>query len=106
VAQNLVPRPGGGFEWRLGWEGILASMAHIAAWPAHAPAPPAQGLPVHFVRCTRSTYIAGARHGAAIAAAFPGARVHDVEAGHWVHADNPRAFWALMAGLLGVPAGS
>jgi esterase len=104
VGQNLVPRAsGGGFEWRLGWAGILASMAHFAAWPAHAPAPP--GLPVHFVRGTRSTYIA-ARHGAAIAAAFPGARVHDVEAGHWVHADNPRAFWALMAGLLGVPAGN
>jgi esterase len=97
VAQNLVPREGGGFTWRLGWECILASMGNFAAWPSHPPA--RAGLDVHFIRGTRSTYITQAHMGA-ISATFPGAAVHGVEAGHWVHAENPAGFWGVLAKVL------
>ena len=101
VAQNLVPLPSGGFAWRLGWESILASMPHFAAWPSHAPAAP--GLRAHFIRGTASTYISERNEGA-LRATFPGAQLHSVQAGHWVHAENPRDFMAVLRGVLELPA--
>ena len=103
VAQNLVPQEGGGFAWRVGWPGILASLPLYAGWEGFAaPARGSGGGPeaVHFVRGSASSYVLPA-HEPAIRALFPAAQVHTVEgAGHWVHADKPSEFNALLAGLL------
>ena len=105
VAQNLTPREGGGYGWRLGWQSILASMPHFADWPQA----PSQGqqqlqqLQAHFIRGTRSTYIAQ-HHLPGIQQLFPRAELHAVEAGHWVHAENPKGFWEVLTKVLGIPA--
>jgi esterase len=102
VAQNLVPQEGGGFAWRVGWPGILASLPLYAGWEGFAAPARGSGGPeaVHFVRGSASSYVLPA-HEPAIRALFPAAQVHTVEgAGHWVHADKPSEFNALLAGLL------
>jgi esterase len=103
VAQNLVPLEAGGFAWRVGWEGILASLPLFAGWeaPAGVVGAGARGpQAVHFVRGSASSYVLPA-HEPAIRALFPCAEVHTVEgAGHWVHADKPAEFNALLAALL------
>lgn len=105
VAQNLVPQEGGGFAWRVGWEGILASLPLFAGWEGfEAAVSPSSGgggpAAVHFVRGSASSYVLP-RHEPAIRKHFPNAELHTVEgAGHWVHADKPAEFNALLAGLL------
>ena len=111
VAQNLVPQPGGGFSWRVGWEGILASLPLYAGWgeagaaggageAAAAAVEPLDGASVHFIRGAESSYVLP-RHEPAIRALFPSAQLHTIEgAGHWVHADKPAEFGALLAKLL------
>jgi len=105
VAQNLVPREaGGGFVWRLGWDCILASMGNFAAWPPHPAAlAPESQIECHFIRGTKSTYITE-HHMQHIHAVFPQAKVHGVDAGHWVHAENPKDFWQLLSRLLSIPS--
>ena len=104
VAQNLVPQEGGGFAWRVGWEGILASLPLYAGWEGLAAAPGGGGsggpAAAHFVRGGTSSYVLP-KHEPAIRALFPAAEVHTVEgAGHWVHADRPAEFNALLERLL------
>lgn len=105
VSQNLVPAADGTYRWRINTACIRDSMEAFASFPPHVPGrdTPPPG-PVHFISGSQSSYIAQ-QHLPAIAARFPGAAVHTVEgAGHWVHADKPKEFWALLAKLLGMPA--
>jgi esterase len=102
VAQNLVPVDGG-FTWRVNFPALVAALPSYANWPAPPPgydAARTAALTVDFIGGSLSSYIKP-EHQAAIAALFPRAKMHVVEgAGHWVHADRPKEFGELLAGLL------
>ena len=93
LLQNL--RLGVAPHWRVNLEAITAALAD---WPEPAGAPYAG--PVLFVAGARSDYIRP-EHRAAIRALFPRARFVTVKAaGHWVHADNPAGFAAVVEAFL------
>jgi len=111
VAQNLVPREGGGYKWRLGWAGILNSMHNFAAWPGceeegHHPKSATNTISTHIIRGSKSSYVLD-KHLPLFHAQFPGALVHTVDAGHWVHAENPKDFWRVLSSILALsPVGA
>lgn len=99
MASNLVFEEGR-YVWRLDFDGMEALLRDFFArdlWEV-VESPP-EGLDVHFVRATASHVLsdtaqdriraAGARHGRA--------HLHDVEGGHWLHVDNPRAVLELLS---------
>ncbi len=80
--------------WRIGLAEIAASLPEIEGWPALA-AEPYRGKAL-FVAGERSGYIQPA-HRSPIRALFPSARFATLKhAGHWLHADNPDGFVALL----------
>ena len=85
-------------RWRVGLAAIAAALPVLEDWPATAAAPYPGA--VAFVAGARSGYIRP-EHRPAIRALFPAARFVTVkDAGHWVHADNPAAFVAVVAAFL------
>ncbi len=86
-----------GSGWRIGLAGIAASIGAIMGWDDPGGAPFAG--PTLFVAGERSRYIR-AEDRPAIRALFPEARFLTVkDAGHWVHADQPEGFAAVMEGF-------
>jgi esterase len=88
--------------WKIGLADIAAALPDIQDWPAelapgrHAPYPG----PALFIAGEYSDYIAP-RHRPAIAALFPAARhITLKQAGHWLHADNPEGFAAILSAFL------
>jgi pimeloyl-ACP methyl ester carboxylesterase len=92
LLQNLLP--GAAPAWRIGLRDIAAAIPDIEAF-----APPAGASypgPALFVRGERSDYILPA-HRPAIGAYFPASQLVTLEgAGHWLHADAPEAFAAVV----------
>lgn len=96
LLQNL--RFGAQPGWRIGLEEIIANLELIEGWPDFDD--PAYAGPVLFVAGARSDYIRPG-HRPAIRALFPSARFVTLkDAGHWVHADNPDGFTALVDAFL------
>ncbi|MBV8578910.1 MAG: alpha/beta fold hydrolase [Acetobacteraceae bacterium] len=96
LLQNL--RPGSSPEWRIGLAEIGAALPVIEGWDA----PPGATYdgPTLFISGARSDYIR-MEHRPAIRALFPAARFVSVkDAGHWVHAENPDGFLAVLVGFL------
>ncbi len=86
-------------HWRIGLREILAAMPDIGGWPALPPGAAYAG-PTLFVAGARSNYIR-ADHKPLIRGLFPAARFVTVkDAGHWVHADNPAGFMAVLEAFL------
>lgn len=80
--------------WRIGLDAIIAGMDAIQDWPA-IDAPPYAG-PTLFLSGARSRYVLP-EHRPAIAALFPAARFVTLKnAGHWLHADDPEGFFAVV----------
>ncbi|MCC6002597.1 MAG: alpha/beta fold hydrolase [Pararhodobacter sp.] len=78
-------------QWRLNLDILSREMEQITGWPDHADQPPFAG-PTLFLAGARSDYILPA-HRASIRARFPQARFARIpDAGHWLHAEQPRAF--------------
>lgn len=87
-------RLGGNAHWRIGLDAIIAGMDDIQDWPA-IDAPPFSG-PTLFLAGARSRYIRP-EYRPAIAALFPSARFVTLRnAGHWLHADDPEGFLAVV----------
>ncbi|MBR0659557.1 alpha/beta fold hydrolase [Neoroseomonas oryzicola] len=85
-------------EWRIGLAEIAAAMPEIEDFAA----PPGARYdgPVLVIAGERSPYIR-AEHHALFRALFPAARFATVPAaGHWVHAENPAGFLALLEPFL------
>ena len=83
-----------GRRWRLNLEVLRREMAGIIGWPA---APGMWDGPALFLSGALSDYVTPDQR-PAIKALFPAARFAKIpEAGHWLHADNPRAFEASVA---------
>lgn len=84
-------------SWRIGLEEIAAAMPAISDWPFDGETYPG---PVLFVLGARSRYVRP-EHRPLIAAHFPRARYVSLKnAGHWVHADDPVGFLAVLRAAL------
>ncbi len=102
LLQNLR-RDGGRWRWQMNLQLLGDELAEVAGWPDLRSAPwnaaPYPG-PVLWVGGDRSAYIRP-EHGPAMRALFP--RVQSVTvkgAGHWVHADQPAVFEAVLRRFL------
>ena len=109
LLQNL--RLGTPPTWRIGLQEIAAALADLEGWdgPPNGPPPPA-GSPdptytgrTLFVAGETSDYIKREDR-PLIRALFPIARFVTVKhAGHWLHADNPAGFLAVVEAFLSAP---
>ncbi|HEX5326407.1 MAG TPA: alpha/beta fold hydrolase [Acetobacteraceae bacterium] len=96
LLQNLSS--GAAPTWRLGLAEIAAGMPDIEAWPASDGA--VYTGPALFLAGETSDYIKR-EHRPAIRALFPSARFVTIRnAGHWLHADNPAGFVAVIETFL------
>ena len=98
LLQNLVFEAGEA-RWRLNLVAIARDMPLISGFPSF-PAGRTYDGPALFVAGGRSLYVRP-EHEPLIKELFPAARVARIaEAGHWVHAEAPAAFLALVAPFL------
>jgi esterase len=98
LMQNLV-RHNDHFDWRINLVGICAAMPQLCSFPPELLGATFEG-PVTVIAGERSDYVP--RHdGSAFGPMFPRAQVEVLPgAGHWVHADQPAAFVALLKRVL------
>lgn len=90
---QLGPTP----SWRIGLDEIAAAMPDISDWPFTAEIYPG---PTLFILGAKSHYVR-VEHRPLIAAEFPRARFVSLKnAGHWVHADDPVGFVAVLRAAL------
>jgi esterase len=95
LLQNLQfgPNP----RWRIGLAEIAAAIPDLEGWIELPGSYPGPSL---FVSGARSAYVL-AEHRSIIRAQFPATRFVTVKnAGHWVHADNPAGFLAVLEAFL------
>jgi pimeloyl-ACP methyl ester carboxylesterase len=98
LVQNLVFEEGRA-RWRLNLAAIERAMPTLVDFPA-LPAGAVYRGPALFVAGSRSDYLRP-EHEPAIRRLFPAARLaHIAGAGHWVHAERPREFLALVESFL------
>ncbi len=99
LAQNLET-DGDGLRWRPNLDALAAGLeTDILGFP-DLPASARYEGPALFLRGERSDYVRPAHHDA-IRARFPAAEFAVVpDAGHWLHAENPRAFLAALDAFL------
>jgi len=80
-----------GLAWKPNLEALVETMPAIEDWPPLDGVDPYEG-PTLFIAGGRSDYI-GPHHQAEIDRLFPHAEVETIpDAGHWVHAEAPKAF--------------
>jgi len=99
LMQNLVSR-NSHFDWRVNLAGIAASIHQLSDFPAEL-----RGLqfagPVHVIAGGRSDYVEHV-DGRDYQPMFPKIRLDVIDsAGHWVHAEEPKRFLALLHSALG-----
>jgi esterase len=96
LLQNL--QLGAAPAWRIGLGEIVAAFAEIEGWDA--PADARYSGPALFVAGATSNYIQP-EHRPIIRSQFPSARFVTLKnAGHWLHADNPSGFIAVVEAFL------
>jgi esterase len=84
--------------WRVGLAEIIAAFADIEAWDV--PGSARYTGPTLFIAGATSNYIKP-QHRPVIRALFPNARFVTLKnAGHWLHAENPRGFVAVVEAFL------
>lgn len=97
LLQNL--KFGAAPAWRVSLDAIAAALPEIESWPQIAAAPYAG--PTAFVVGGRSDFVRE-QDRPAIRALFPAVRFITLKnAGHWVHADDPEGFIAILAAAVG-----
>jgi pimeloyl-ACP methyl ester carboxylesterase len=90
LLQNLVAEDGR-LRWRINLDALAANMAVLTGYPDDLEGRRYDG-PAFFLAGAESDYVLPAYH-EAIRALFPQAEIDAIEgAGHWVHAEQPRAF--------------
>lgn len=98
LLQNLVVE-GRHSRWRLNLDAIERAMPDLTGFPA-VPAGIAYAGPTLFVAGARFDYVRP-EHEPTIRRLFPRARIERVaDAGHWIHAERPDAFLAVVAPFL------
>jgi pimeloyl-ACP methyl ester carboxylesterase len=109
MLENAVPEPavrlfllqnlrfGAAPAWRIGLPEIAAAIQDLEGW---VPLDGVYAGPTLFVTGARSDYVRS-EHRPVIRALFPRARFVAVKnAGHWLHAENPAAFMAVLEAFL------
>ena len=92
--------PGAAAGWRIGLDHIANDITILKSWPQFPPGACYEG-PTLFVSGARSDYLLPAYHDA-IKKSFPAVQFETIQdAGHWLHADQPAAFGAVVEGFLG-----
>ncbi|MEQ8602329.1 MAG: alpha/beta fold hydrolase [Marivibrio sp.] len=82
---------GDALSWKPNLDALVDNMPQIEDWPALDGVEPFEG-PTLFIAGGRSDYI-GPQHQAEIERLFPNAEIETIPgAGHWVHAEAPKAF--------------
>ena len=96
---NLAAGEDGGLAWKPNLAELYACLPDILDWPEHLFGYQNSG-PALFVAGGKSPYIKES-HKPDIARLFPAAQ-HVVipDAGHWVHAEQPKAFYEAVSGFL------
>ena len=97
LLSNLT-RGDAGLRWTLNLPAIRAAMDTLTGWPAVDGRYDGETL---FLAGERSDYVTKAAR-PAIDRHFPNARIEPVPAGHWIHAEAPRATLAALRGFLGL----
>lgn len=98
LLQNLR-RDGASWQWQANLETVGRDLAVISGWPDDLAAATYEG-PVLWVAGATSNYIPDSAV-AAMRAAFPRVQKTVIKgAGHWVHADQPDVFVAVLKGFL------
>lgn len=96
LLQSLILSPDGN-RWALNLDALEANMADIVGFPD---VDGRFGRPALFLRGGESPYVRDA-HRPRIEGLFPNARIESLaDAGHWLHADNPRGFLASVSRFL------
>jgi pimeloyl-ACP methyl ester carboxylesterase len=98
LLQNLLFEQGRA-RWRINLPAIAANMAALIGW---LPPPGAETYdgPALFVHGGNSSYVTAAHHGE-IRRLFPNAAIVAVDgAGHWIHAERPAEFLAVVESFL------
>lgn len=103
MTTNLERNEDGAFRWSLDWdvmEQLLESFFETDAWPLVESPPP--GWEVRLVRATRSPALTeeDVARVERVSKERRSVRLHEVEGGHWLNADNPDAMVELLAGEL------
>ncbi len=102
LAQNLVSRPEG-LAWRINLEAIAAAMPVLRSFPDALRARRC-GAPLTVIAGADSAYVTHA-DGREFAPMFDDVRIEVIAgAGHWVHADRPQEFVAIVRRTLGADA--
>jgi esterase len=98
LMQNLVSR-NSHFDWRINLAGIAASIHQLSDFPSELRGLQFKG-PVNVIAGGRSDYVQHA-DGRDFQPMFPKTRIDVIDsAGHWVHADEPQRFLALLRTVL------
>jgi len=98
LLQNLIFE-NDGVRWRLNLDAIARDMARLIDFPA-LPEGRAYEGPALFIAGARSDYVRS-EHEPAIRRLFPKAEIAHIEnAGHWLHAEQPAAFLAIVEPFL------
>lgn len=101
LLQNLVADEAeGGFRWRCNLAGLAAGMADILDFPTALDGK-TYDAPTLFLTGADSNYVRS-DHRSRIRSLFPTARFASLKnAGHWLHADQPRPFMAAVRTFVG-----
>jgi pimeloyl-ACP methyl ester carboxylesterase len=95
--KNLTRLPEGGFQWKANMPSIIASYDRLMEDIQYLHPYLGETL---FVRGERSRYILDEDF-TALLPVFPKAKLSTIpEAGHWVHADQPTAFFEVIHNFL------
>ena|SRR5947207_8120690 len=98
LLQNLIFEDGQA-HWRLNLAASEQEMPRLVSFPA-VPAGRAFGGPTLFIAGGLSDYLRP-EHEPAIRQLFPNAQIANIDnAGHWLHAEQPAAFLAIIEGFL------
>lgn len=91
LLQNLI-KTDQGYSWRINLSVLAENMSTLIDFPMTESGQPFHG-PTLFVRGGASDYVDPVRHDEIIHALFPNYRIETIDgAGHWLHAEQPKAF--------------
>lgn len=93
LLKSLYQDENGSWKWRFNVDGLISSYSHIIDWEQTTQT--FNGVTL-FIKGSESDYIT-AEYRDAITRYFPSAKAHIIEGtGHWLHAEKPAAFNAIV----------
>jgi esterase len=97
LLKNLRRRRGGGFEWKMNVPALEKAYDDLRSWPSFGAGSFPE--PTLLIWGTQSAYVTDEDRDSFFEI-FPLARFSGIDAGHWLHADAPRAFFRAVIAFL------